>query len=141
MPVRPEFHPARKVTHSNRTKVMSNPLESVYLCSMAVHKGRILLIDENPIRLSSAATLLILSGYSVFALGCAELYVLLERGDYRWRIDLVLIRAVLDSAKEKLLLQQLGSVPVRRLFPAAVLDVNLPTMVDEFMARKHQLSA
>lgn len=141
MSVRPKFHPAREVTYSNRTKVISNPPESVYLCSMPVHKGRILLVDDNPFRLSSAATILILSGYSVFALDCAELYVLLQKGDYRWRIDLVLIRAALDSATEKLFFQQLGSVPVRRLSQGAVLDVNLPTMVDEFMARKHQLSA
>ncbi len=101
---------------------------------MAAHKTRILLIDENPARRSSAATLLILSGYSVLALDCAELHVLLERSNYGWRSDLVLMRTVLDSATEKLFLRQLGSVPIRRLSAAVVLDINLPSLVDELIA-------
>ena len=64
---------------------------------MAKRKARILLIDEDPARLSSAATLLILSGYSVLPLNCHELFVILERGNYDWRADLVLIRAVLEA--------------------------------------------
>ena len=124
------------MVHAGSTKKRGNRPLKRYLCSMAAHISRILLIDENPVRLSSAATILILSGHSVFALDCAELRALLARGTYNWRIDLVLMRAVLDIDTETLFEEQLGRVPIRRVSPAAVLDINLPAMVDDLLAGK-----
>ena len=108
---------------------------------MAERKARILLIDEDPARLSSAATILILSGYSVLPLSCLELSVTLKRGNYDWRFDLVLIRAVLDADTENLFETQLRHVPVRRLSRAATLDINLPAIVDELLAGTRPVSA
>ena len=105
-----------------------------YVNFMAERKTRILLIDEDPARLSSAATILILSGYSVLPLNCLELYVTLKRGNYDWRVDLVLIRAVLDADTEDLFEAQLRHVPIRKLSRAATLDINLPRVVDEILA-------
>ena len=101
---------------------------------MAKRKARILLIDEDPARLSSAATLLILSGYSVLSLNCLELSVTLKRRDYDWRADLVLIRAVLDADTESLFETQLGQVPIRKLSRAVEPDVDLPVIVEELLA-------
>ena len=101
---------------------------------MAERKARILLIDEDPARLSSAATILILSGYSVLPLNCHELSVTLKRGNYDWRVDLVLIRAVLDADTENLFETQLRLAPIRKLSRAATLDINLPKVVEELIA-------
>ena len=101
---------------------------------MAKGKARILLIDEDPARLSSAATILIPSGYSVLLLSCLELFVTLKRGNYDWRFDLALIRAVLDADTENLFEMQLRLVTVRKLSRAATLDINLPAIVDELLA-------
>ena len=105
-----------------------------YFSFMAKRKARILLIDEDPARLSSAATLLILSGYSVLPLNCHELFVTLKRGNYDWQADLVLIRAVLDADSESRFETQLGHVPIRKLSRAVAVDVNLPVIVEELLA-------
>jgi hypothetical protein len=105
-----------------------------YVGSMAERKARILLIDEDPIRLSSAATLLILSGYSVLALNCQELSVALNRDRYDWRVDLVLIRAVLDAATEKLFENHLRFTPIRKLSRVATPDSDLLKVVNELIA-------
>jgi hypothetical protein len=101
---------------------------------MKERKARILLIDENPARLSSAATILIVSGYSVLPLNCIELSIILKQGNYDWRFDLVLIRAVLDAGTEPLFEMLLHRVPVRKLSRAATLDINLPAIVEELLA-------
>ena len=101
---------------------------------MAERKARILLIDEDSARLSSAATILILSGYSVLPLSCPELFVTLKRGNYDWRFDLALIRAVLDANTENLFQTQLRLVPARKLSRAATLDINLPAIVEDLLA-------
>ena len=111
-----------------------------YVGSMAERKARILLIDEDPIRLSSAATLLILSGYSVLALNCKELSVALNRDRYDWRVDLVLIRAVLDAATENLLENHSRFTPIRKLSRVITPDINLPKVVDELIAETRLVS-
>jgi CheY-like chemotaxis protein len=103
---------------------------------MAIGSGRILLVDENPSRRRSAATLLILSGYSVLPLDCPELHVTLLRSNYNWGVDLILLRAVLDSETENLLARKLGDVPIQKLSFASALDINLPTMVDKLMRKR-----
>ncbi len=101
---------------------------------MAERKARILLIDEDPARLSSAATILILAGYSVLPLNCYELSVILTRGNFDWRADLVLIRAALDADTENLFEAQLHLAPIRKLSRATTLDINLPAIVEELLA-------
>ena len=110
---------AREESYSARSKKGDKCICERYVRLMAKRKARILLIDEDPARLSSAATILILSGYSVLPLSCPELFVTLKRGNYDWRFDLVLIRAVLDADTENLFETQLGLVPARKLSRAA----------------------
>ena len=100
---------------------------------MAERKARILLIDEDSARLSSAATQLILSGYSVLPLNCQELAGILSRNYYDWRVDLVLIRATLDAATEKLLQNHMHFVPIRKLSRLTTLDINFHSVVDEMI--------
>lgn len=121
-------------------KRMTDVFAARYVSSMAERKARILLIDEDPIRLSSAATLLILSGYSVLALNCQELSVALNRDRYDWRVDLVLIRAVLDAATENLLDDHSHFIPIRKLSRVATPDINLPKVVDELIAETRLVS-
>lgn len=107
---------------------------------MAERKARILLIDEDPIRLSSAATLLILSGYSVLALNRQELSDAMHRDRFDWRVDLVLIREVLDAATENLFENHLRFTPIRKLSRVATPDINLPKVVDELIAESRLVS-
>ena len=113
---------------------------SRYVSSMAERKARILLIDEDPIRLSSAATLLILSGYSVLALNRQELSDAMHRDRFDWRVDLVLIREVLDAATENLFENHLRFTPIRKLSRVATPDINLPKVVDELIAESRLVS-
>jgi hypothetical protein len=107
---------------------------------MAERKARILLIDEDPIRLSSAATHLILSGYSVLGLNSKELSVALNRDRDDWRLDLVLIRAVLDAATENLLENHSRFTPIRKLSCVTTPDINLTKVVDELIAETRLVS-
>lgn len=138
---RPRIYLAREEYHSARLKKGDKRIWERYVSFMAERKVRILLIDEDSARLSSAATILILSGYSVLPLTCLELFVTLKRGNYDWLADLVLIRAVLDAGTENLFETQLRFVPVRKLSRAATLDINLPAIVNEILAGTKPVSA
>lgn len=131
---RPAIYLARNESCSARPKKGDKCILDGYVSFMKERKARILLIDENPARLSSAATILIVSGYSVFPLNSLELFITLQRGNYDWQFDLVPIRASLDADTRNLFEMQLHRVPVRNLSRAATLDVNLPAIVDELLA-------
>ena len=134
MSARPPIYLARKESCSARPKKGDKRILDGYVSFMKERKARILLIDENPARLSSAATILIVSGYAVFPAPTAlELFITLQRGNYDWQFDLVLIRAALDADTENLFGMQLQRVPVRKLSRAATLDVNLPAIVEELL--------
>ena len=89
----------------------------------------ILLVDDNPDRLSLATTVLILAGHSMLSVSSRELTNLLTGANRDWRIGLILIRASLDSATEELIGQQFNNVPRFHLSQAATLEVNLPNIV------------
>ncbi len=137
LPVRAFLHPIQQEVHSGGLKKSGNFAAKRYFRCMARH-GTILFIDENPARLWSAVTILVFSGYSVIPFDCVELRAALERGSQDWQVDLVLIRAVLDAETESLFAQQMRCVRVRRLSHATTLDINLPAIVDETLARSLQ---
>lgn len=102
---------------------------------MPSHQGRVLLVDDHSIRLTHAATELIVAGFSVLPLSTFELSGMLASRIDHWQIDLALIRVTLDSALEKLLSERFGNVPVWKLGAAGIFDSNLASVVADLLRR------
>lgn len=100
---------------------------------MTSPKGRILLIDDNLIRLNHAATQLIIAGYSVLPLGTRELSTMLTSRIHSCQMDLVLVRSTLDSKTKELIAEQFDRASVCKLPITGIFDANLLLIVAELL--------
>lgn len=100
---------------------------------MPSQKGRVLLIDDNPIRLTHAATELIVAGFSVLPLSTFELSGMLASRTQRWQIDVALVRVTLDTTLENLLSERFGDVPIGKLGATGIFDANLASVVAQLL--------
>jgi hypothetical protein len=100
-------------------------------------KFRILVVDDNPLRLSAVATALILRRFSVLPVNSCELSRILSGNRDDWKADLVLLGSTLDGANEGLIGKTFRNTPIQRLSPVAMFDLNLPDLVNRVCGQKN----